>query len=407
MILLAELLSSIVAAVLLCLAVVLAVQCVLGSRPWRDRPAPALPPRTRFAVLVPAHDEALGIGATVRGLVPQLGEHGRLVVVADNCTDDTAAQALAAAREAGLAGLVTVLERRDPSRRGKGHALAFGLEWLAKDPPDAVVFVDADCRVTAGSVAELAAWAIASARPVQADYVMDAPAAASPLAAIGALAFLVRNRVRPQGMARMSMPCQLTGSGMALPWSSTAHARHLEGNIVEDMVLGLRLAADGRPPLLCPEVRVTSELPVADRDASRQRRRWEHGHLATLFAEGPRLFWRGLAGRRVDVLALALDLAVPPLALFTLAVGATFAAALVLALLAGPGPSLWMSGAALLLLVAAVLLAWTRRARDVVPLKHLLTIPFYVLWKIPIYLGLLVRRERGWRRTRRAGEGAS
>ena len=48
------------------------------------------------------------------------------------------------------------MRRQDPTRRGKGYAIEFGLSELAKDPPEIVIIVDADCRVEPGSIAILA-----------------------------------------------------------------------------------------------------------------------------------------------------------------------------------------------------------------------------------------------------------
>src|SRR5437879_5475140 len=58
------------------------------------RRAPGLwgPPRSRLAVLVPAHDEERLVGRCVGSLVEQdyPPELRRLIVVADNCSDATA-----------------------------------------------------------------------------------------------------------------------------------------------------------------------------------------------------------------------------------------------------------------------------------------------------------------------------
>ena len=59
---------------------------------------PAMAPQRRerrFVVLVPAHDEAAGIAGTVRNLqaLDWPVEAFRIVVIADNCTDATAARA--------------------------------------------------------------------------------------------------------------------------------------------------------------------------------------------------------------------------------------------------------------------------------------------------------------------------
>ena len=48
------------------------------------------PPPLRLTVLIPAHDEALMIAATLESLQRQTRPPDRCIVVADNCTDDTA-----------------------------------------------------------------------------------------------------------------------------------------------------------------------------------------------------------------------------------------------------------------------------------------------------------------------------
>jgi cellulose synthase/poly-beta-1,6-N-acetylglucosamine synthase-like glycosyltransferase len=384
-------------------AATFAAQCLLGSLPRRPRP-PAEDARLRMAVVVPAHDEAAGIAGTVRDLLPQLAAGDRLVVVADNCADDTAAVARAAANDGGGASATTVLERRDAARRGKGHALAHALAHLDAAPPDVVVFVDADCRIAGGSLRGLAAFAAAARRPAQAEYLLAAPPQATPLARLGAFAVLVRNRVRPRGLARLGLPCQITGSGFALPWALTAHVRGLGGDIVEDLALGLTTAAAGAPCRACPDVRVTSVLPGSDDEAARQRRRWEHGQLATAWRRAPGLVLHGLLGRPA-LLALGLDLLVPPLALLVLLLTGAFGVALAVGALTGQWLAATVAGGALGAVAAATLVAWAAHARGVLPVRDLARIPFYVVWKLPLYLGLWRGRETTWRRTARDGEG--
>ena len=55
--------------------------------------------RPPVAVLIPAHNERGGIATTVRAVQNDLRAGDRLLVVADNCTDDTAAEARQAGAE--------------------------------------------------------------------------------------------------------------------------------------------------------------------------------------------------------------------------------------------------------------------------------------------------------------------
>ncbi len=394
-----NLLVTLAALILTVPALVFAVECAVALLPGRDQPVSASSAsRPRTAVIVPAHDEALGIAATVAALRPLLGAGDRALVVADNCRDGTAA----AARAAGA----DVVERHDPENRGKGFAIVFALDALEADPPEVVIIVDADCRLSPDGLAILSRQVMATGRPVQAEYLLVSPERPTPRGTLSALAVLVRNRVRPLGLARLGLPSHLTGSGMAFPWAVLRAVPDLGGNLVEDMAMGLELALAGRPPLGCPAVRVSSELPESDRAALGQRRRWEHGQLATLRQYGPRLVMEGLRRGSADLLALGLDLSVPPLALLVTLLGASALAGGALALLPGGSHApLAIASAALGAVAAAVLGAWIKFGRDQLPLRHLVLVPAYVLWKLPLYLSFAARgKHKSWDRTQRKGE---
>lgn len=349
--------------------------------------------RPRVAILIPAHNEALGIGATLTDLIPQLETGDRLIVVADNCDDETAT----VARSQGA----TVLERFNADQRGKGYALAYGLESLDQDPPDVVVVVDADCAVAAGAIKQSATLAHQKGRPVQSKYLMEQPDHPSPKDAISALAFLVKNWVRPAGLNVIGMPCPLTGTGMAFPWTVIRHAPIASGNIVEDMQLGLDLTINGTPPVFCAEANVLGRLPDRASAATSQRTRWEHGHMKTLLSQGPRLFKEAIAQRRFDVLVAALDLCVPPLSLLVALWLGVMTLLIILAGLTGQWLPAIVLGVIGLVMGLAILMSWYRFGRHQIPGKALLTAPLYILWKIPLYIAFIVKPESQWVRTQR------
>ncbi|MEX0777505.1 MAG: glycosyltransferase family 2 protein [Phycisphaeraceae bacterium] len=376
--------------------IVFSIECLLAwwpPRQWR-RVEEAPPERPRLAVLMPAHNEAAVIAQTIRCVLGQLGSHDRLLVVADNCDDETAQLA----RQMGA----DVRERRHSERRGKGYALDYGLCCLAEDPPEVVVMLDADCQISPGTLDRLAYDAMTTGRPVQGLYMMEKPAAPSPRDLVSALAVLIKNRVRPLGLRRAGLPCLLTGSGMAFPWRIIRSTPVGSGNLVEDMQLGLDLLLVDAGPRFCPGALITGRLPADRRAAATQRTRWEQGHLSTLLGQAPRLLGAGFRQRRPDLLVMALDLAVPPLSLL---VACWLLIALLVSAAAATGNATWwpagIVGVGGLLFGTAVVGSWMRFAIFQLPLWCLLAVPFYVLWKVPMYFGFLLHPQRKWIRTAR------
>ena len=351
----------------------------------------------RVVVLMPAHDEAEGIARSIDNVLAQLTPVDGLLVVADNCTDATASVA--------RAGGARVIERDDPSRRGKGYALDFGVRSLEADPPDVVVVLDADCILAPDALARLVARCRDHAGPVQALYLMRTQAGASLGQRIAEFAWVVKNQARPLGAAALGWPCQLMGTGMAFPWALLRDAPLASGHLVEDMQLGLDLAARGAAPLFCADALVESHFPT-DRDSvASQRTRWEHGHLSVIAASGPRLLLRALASGDGRLLAMTLDLMVPPLAsLVMLTVLLIVVDAVAWAMGLGATPFAFAAGA-LCLIGVAVLVAWSRHARHVVGLRELAGLPAYVAAKIPVYARLVTKRQIDWIRTKRDGPG--
>lgn len=199
----------------------------------------------------------------------------------------------------------------------------------------------------------------------------------------------------------MGLPCLLTGTGMAFPWSAIANAELASGNIVEDMQLALDLAIAGYPPVFCQEARVTGSLPRQENAAKQQRTRWEHGQLQTQLTQVPRLLKAFVQQKRFDLFALALDMCIPPLSLLVMMWAAVTAGAL----LAGSLGASWIPAMILalegFLVLVSIVGAWAKFGRAELPAKALLSVPFYILWKIPLYLAFLVRPQTKWIRTER------
>ncbi len=350
--------------------------------------------RRRVAVLVPARDESPVIALTLGDARAQLGSGDVLLVVADNCTDDTAAIAKMSGAD--------VVERHDSERIGKGYAIDWGLRYLEHDPPDIIVVIDADSRLAEGTIDQLVWTCATTNRPVQALYLMIAPQGSQINKQIAAFAWRIKNWVRPLGLGNLGMPCQLVGTGMAFPWLVIRAADLATGWTVEDLKLGLDLTSAGHPPLFCPSALVTSEFAASTTGADTQRRRWEHGHIMTILKFTPHLLQVALTRGNLSLLALALDLAVPPLSLLTILLLLMFAISGGAALLGFDSTGLRISVACLIGFAIAVILAWIKYGRDVLPPRAILSVPSYILAKLSLYGQILCGKiPTTWIRTDR------
>lgn len=376
------------------LLAVLVLQAAAACLPRRtDHPAHA--GRTpSFVVLMPAHDEESIIAHHVGATLAAMGGQGRLLVIADNCTDATASEARSAGAE--------VMERLDPTRRGKGYALAFGLQQLEHSPPEVVVVLDADCMASGDAITRLAQAAHGLQRPIQGQYDMLAPEGSPMRLRMAAFAWDFRGRFRAHGFLRLGLPSQLMGSGMAFPWPVVSRVDLATGHLVEDLKLGLDCARKGAAPLLLPSAVVSSTFPTNEAGAQSQRVRWEHGHLGMVASSAPQLLAEGFRTRNPDLLAMTFDMCVPPLALFSLLVTLN---ALLMTVLAWTGAATDAAAilalAGLALLVVVVMVGWWRVGRRWIGLMELATVPWYVLRKLPVYAGFVFRRQAQWIRTRR------
>ncbi len=265
------------------------------------------------AVLVPAHDEADYIERCLETLRHQdyPSERYEVVVIADNCTDETAAIA--------ASGGVSVMEREEPDAPGKGRALRWAIDLLfaTRTDLDAVVVVDADSVADRHLISGLLSRLSSGADAVQGEYLAlpDGHSARSELRSASMLLF---HRVRFAGRAALGLPCHLVGNGMAFsrrlleehPWDAFTSAEDLEWSA------DLRLA--GIRPQFAGDAQLRAPIAKGGTAARTQRIRWEGGRLHVIRTRVPRLLRAMWHGDRSLIDALV-ELLVPPLGVLAVA----------------------------------------------------------------------------------------
>jgi cellulose synthase/poly-beta-1,6-N-acetylglucosamine synthase-like glycosyltransferase len=359
-------------------------------------------PTSRLTILVPAYNEADFIQRCVVSLRNQDYPEGRaeVVVIADNCTDDTAQLAQAAG--------AAVLVREAPRARGKGQALRWALDQITSRPgdqPDGFVVVDGDSVADRDLLRKLSKHLEQGADAVQAEYLV-ADDCCTPAVQLRAVAFTLFHRVRFAGRSAFRLSCHLVGNGMLLsrrlieehPWDAFTGA--------EDLEFSVTLRLHGIKPVFAGGARVRGPVPSSRRGAQIQRERWEGGRLRIVSEIFPGLLRQILFRRRWSLLDLAIDLAVPPLGVLTAGAlaGSVLVAGLVRAHVLSPWALVpWLIGLAAL--VGFVLVGLRSARAPGWMYRRLLSCPGFVLRKVIGTVGVVRNRSsKSWVRTERPSE---
>ena len=275
-------------------------QDVLRPPHWPDAalwPPTAVPERTavdatvRCTVLIPAHDEATIIGATLTSLRVQTRAPDRVVVIADNCTDDTADIALARGAE-----VITTAGNTEKKAGALNQVLSELLQTT--ETRDVVLVMDADSTIARDYLA--VGLGLLESDP--------------DLMAVGGLFYgeeggglvgqLQRNEFTRYQRYISRNPERvyvLTGTASifrAFAFQAVAEARGtlIPGThgqvydtlaLTEDNEMTVALKTLGAKLVSPVECRVTTEVMTSWRSLWRQRLRWHRGALENLGAYGP------------------------------------------------------------------------------------------------------------------------
>jgi len=349
---------------------------LLTVRSRRPEPPSYGSPRTRFQVIVPAHDESAGIAQTVASLlsVDYPRELFEVVVVADNCKDDTAARAKAAGAR--------VLERFDDVRKGKGYALAHAFEaTLAEGKTDAVVVVDADTVVSSNLLSAFDARLQTGANAVQADYAVRNPDEGW-RTRLMAIAFGMFHVIRSSGRESLGLSCGLRGNGMCFTTDLLGQVPHDAFSVVEDLEYGIRLGEHGHRVHYAGEAHVYGEMVSSEKASRSQRTRWEGGRREMAKQHAVPLLRRAIRERNPVLADLAIDVLVPPLSVLVAATAVGAAASFALAVATRrPNLALFLFGTSGVLLVTYAARGWKVSGTGVRGLASLGCAPFYMAWK--------------------------
>ncbi len=358
----------------------------------RRAPSVTHRPVGHVVVVVPAHDEESGIGACVRSLrachAPAAGFS--VLVVADNCSDATAARA----REAGA----EVIERHDEEHRGKGYALEVAFSHaLSRASVGAVLVVDADTEVEPNFILAMTGVLDRGADAVQCRYGIALERDADARSLLMSLAFRAFCVVRCRGRERLGLSVGVLGNGFGLRRDVILSVPYVARSVVEDLEYHLMLVRAGRRVRFVEDTEVKAPAPSGRAAVTSQRARWEGGRYRMIREQAPAIAGAVVRGEPALIEPL-LELSLLPLGTHVGLLGVT---ALVPFL---PGQIAALAGLGVVAMHVAVAAMTTGASeREIGALRE---VPRYVVEKAGMLPTVLssARREQEWVRTARAGE---
>lgn len=365
----------------------------------------ARPPKYRFAIAIPAHDEAGVIARTIACLkrLDYPAELFAIHVVADYCADATVENARAAG--------AIVHERVAGPRGSKGAALQWlfgrilhGSSEVAQY--DAVVVFDADTQVAPDFLTVMSARLDQGDAVIQGQHRIRNPEDGWFPALVWAM-FIVDNRLQNLGRARLGWSAKNMGDSICFRADVLQRLGWGEG-LTEDYAFRQRLLLEGLRIAYEPRAMGYGEAPLSWRTASAQRARWLRGTRDASRRYARELLLAGLRRWNMPLLDGALQATLPSYS--TLSLVATIALlvniGLIVTGLAG-GNGLMIADGWALLTVSLILYPLIGLGLERAPARAfaaMLLGPVFVVWRTRLALISRLRREVTWIRTPRKME---
>lgn len=368
--------------------------------------------KTRFLILVPAHNEERLLPELLTNLhqLEYPKTQYTIHVVADNCTDQTAN----IARQGGA----IAHERVNNQQHGKGFALQWLLQRVhqADEPHDAILILDADSIVSPNFLRVMDGRLARGERVVQAYYAVRNPDQ-SWAVSLRYTALAVLHYLRPLGRTALGGSVGLKGNGMVFV-ADILKQHEWSASVTEDIEFHMTLLLAGERVMFAPEAVVEAEMPHTLKGSHTQNTRWEQGRLEVARRYVPTLL-RGAGsaikqkkyGRFYLLFDAMMELIIPPFALLTGLTGLTLFVSLFLFFIT-PNNSLVENNLELINVLLGLFIIFgqiiyifyglylVRAPRKVY--QALLYVPVFIGWKIGVYVKVLLGRgTQGWVRTAR------
>lgn len=238
----------------------------------------------KFLFLVPAHNEQAVIKETIEALLVQ--NYNRtlydIVIIADNCTDDT----VKIVKEYEREGVILFENYSKPNEpKGKPHAIAKFINSVDKwKNYDFISFIDADNIVHPNYLREMNSHSISDPNLTVIQGYLGMKNVFSSITAMGyAAVYFITNRAVQYANSRLGWNAAIGGTGFILKVDYLKRYGWKPKSYTEDFELQVELSIAGRRSSWNHFAIVYDEKPNSVIASHYQRTRWAQGHWRVAF----------------------------------------------------------------------------------------------------------------------------
>ncbi|MEX0780794.1 MAG: glycosyltransferase family 2 protein [Balneolales bacterium] len=356
----------------------------------------------RFAVIVPAYNEAAGIEQTIKKLLAvDYPRHlFEVIVIADNCTDSTANFAAKSGAK--------VWKRNNKGKKGKGYALRWCFDKILSDNKlytfDSVVVIDADSRVRKNILKVFNNAREQGNSVIQGYFSVESKPGVwtNEIIRIGLTLY---NFVRPLGRSKLGLSTGLRGNGMCFSMQTLREVTWDAFSQTEDLEYGMKLLLKEVKISFASEIIGYNEIPETPKNAESQRERWEVGRLPLIKRYTGSLLKEAAKKRSFKIFDGLIDLVTPPLVNMLIIVQVMAGLSFLLYLTGFENSLLfmWLWVFLFCLGLFHLFLGLYAANADQSMYSSVLYVPRYACWKLYIYTKVFIFRRRTfeWVRTPR------
>lgn len=232
----------------------------------------------KFALMICAHDEKYVIQNTIEEMAKLDYPMDKLevVVICDNCTDDTYDLAIEASKNFSN---FHILKRTNNEKKGKPHAVKFGLDWIdANLEYDALSIADADNLYDKNFFLYMNDRLLSGSRIIQGYLGVKNPFDSFVTASI-TYSYYISTRYYFLARRYLKMPTTLGGTGFVVEKNIMKEIGWDMSSLVEDFEFSCKCVILGYDIDYCYEAKTFDEKPLMMSTSVKQRTRWMQGHF--------------------------------------------------------------------------------------------------------------------------------